>query len=155
MHHHKQLLAFSSTNLFRCLYSQSIWEHTTELKKLYFFGICPWFLCKWYAFTAFSSNTKVNTCSLSSYALLKLVMLCGWCCCHICCCCTASCWDWSDVDRRFTRGDTQFAGMIKPTILCPSSVLRRTICIFTFVPLTEARTPSTFVQTLNTEPHKT
>lgn len=42
-----------------------------------------------------------------------------------------------------------------PTILCPSSVLRRTICIFTLVPLTEARTPSTFVQTLNTEPHKT
>lgn len=67
MHHHKQLLAFSSTNPFRSLYSQSIWEHTTELKKLYFFGICPWFLCEWYAFTAFSSNAKVNTCALSSF----------------------------------------------------------------------------------------
>lgn len=42
-----------------------------------------------------------------------------------------------------------------PTIRCPSSVLSRTICIFTFVPLTEARTPSTFVQTLRTEPHNT
>lgn len=50
------------------------------------------------------------------YELLKLVMLCGWCCCHSCFCWTASCWDWSEVDRRFTRGDTQFAGMIKPVI---------------------------------------
>ena len=50
------------------------------------------------------------------YELLKLVMLCGWCCCHSCFCWTASCWDWSEVDRRFIRGDTQFAGMIKPVI---------------------------------------
>lgn len=42
-----------------------------------------------------------------------------------------------------------------PTILCSSSVLRRTICILTLAPLTEARTPSTFVHTLSTEPHRT
>lgn len=42
-----------------------------------------------------------------------------------------------------------------PTILCPSSVLKRTICILTLVPLTEASTPSTLVHTLRTEPQRT
>lgn len=49
-----------------------------------------------------------------SYVLLKLAMLWGWRCCQSCFCWTASCWDWSEVERRFIRGDTQFAGMIKP-----------------------------------------
>lgn len=42
-----------------------------------------------------------------------------------------------------------------PTIRCPSSVLKRTICIFMLLPLTEAKTPSTLVHTLRTEPHRT
>lgn len=61
------------------------------------------------------SDTSMSK-PVCSYALLKLAMLCGWRCCQSCFCWTASCWDWSEVDRRFTSGDTQFAGMIKPAI---------------------------------------
>lgn len=42
-----------------------------------------------------------------------------------------------------------------PTILCPSSVLSRTICTFTLVPLTGVSTSSSSFQTLSTDPHKT
>lgn len=127
-------------------------ESTTEKKIIILWKLSLIFM-QMICFNSISDTSMSKP--VCSYALLKLAMLWGWRCCQSCFCWTASCWDWSEVDRRFTSGDTQFAGMIKPTIRCPSSVLSRTICIFTFVPLTDARTPSTFVQTLRTEPHNT
>lgn len=137
-----------------CPYSlQNELESTTEKKKIFSLWKLSLIFMQMICFNSISDTAILKP--VCPYVLLKLAMLCGWRCCQSCFCWTASCWDWSEVERRLTSGDTQFAGMIKPTIRCPSSVLSRTICIFTFVPLTDARTPSTFVQTLSTEPHNT
>lgn len=56
----------------------------------------------------YTCHLQLEWLQASNYVLLTWLMLCGCSCCHICCCCRASCCDWSDVDRMFTNGETQF-----------------------------------------------
>lgn len=86
-------------------------ESTTEKKNIILWKLSLIFM-QMICFNSISDTSMLKP--VCSYVLLKLAMLWGWRCCQSCFCWTASCWDWSEVERRFIRGDTQFAGMIKP-----------------------------------------
>ena len=86
-------------------------ESTTEKKIIILWKLSLIFM-QMICFNSISDTSMLKP--VCSYVLLKLAMLWGWRCCQSCFCWTASCWDWSEVERRFIRGDTQFAGMIKP-----------------------------------------
>lgn len=75
MHHHKQLLAFSSTNLFKISlfpkYSRHNWTEKViflwNLSLIFFFLYASDMLLQ-----PFPQNTKVNTCSLSSLCVVEV-----------------------------------------------------------------------------------